>query len=286
MRWKQGRRSTNIDDRRGQGVRRGAKLGGGAVVIALLAAVLLGQDPLAVLSQMGGLGQTSSQVPAQAPSAAEAELADFVSVVLADTEDVWTELFARSGSQYPAPTLVLYTDRVDAGACGLGQAAAGPFYCPANGDVYVDLSFVGELRRLGAPGDFAFAYVIAHEVGHHIQNITGLAADVRAAQGRATKTQGNQLQVRMELQADCYAGIWANHAHRARQILESGDVEEGLAAAASVGDDRMQRAAGRRVHPESWTHGSSEQRAFWFRQGLQSGSVDSCDTFSQRMGAR
>lgn len=279
MRWKTGRRSTNIEDRRGQAVRRGASVGGGAVILALIAVFFFGQDPAVVLEQMGSVSQTSQSAPSQPRSAAENEAADFVSVVLADTEDVWSMVFNQAGSRYQPPTLVLYTGATRTDACGLGQAAAGPFYCPGDYKVYIDLAFINELRRLGAPGDFAFAYVIAHEVGHHVQNITGVAREVRAAQARATKTQANQLQVRMELQADCYAGIWAHHAHRQRQILESGDIDEGLAAAASVGDDHLQKSAGRRVTPESWTHGSSEQRVYWFRQGLQSGAVDSCDTF-------
>lgn len=284
MRWKKGRRSTNVEDRRGQRVPRGAKLGGGAVLLALVAAVLLGQDPLAVLSQMGGVSQTGAPPPA-APSEAENQVFEFARVVLADTEDTWNELFRQAGARYPNPTLVAYTGATRS-ACGTGRAESGPFYCPADSKIYIDLSFVNELQRLGAPGDFAFAYVIAHEVGHHVQNITGTAREVRAAQSRASQVDGNQLQVRMELQADCYAGIWAHHADRSRGILERGDVEEGLAAAASVGDDALQRAAGRAVHPESFTHGSSAQRSQWFRQGFQTGSVQACDTFSQRMGAR
>lgn len=284
MRWRHGRRSTNIEDRRVQTVPRGVKLGGGAVLLALLAAVLLGQDPLAVLSQVGGIDPGGTPAP-RAPSAAENELYEFAAVVLADTEDTWHELFRRAGSRYPEPTLVTYTGATSS-ACGTGRAEAGPFYCPGDGTIYLDLGFVDELRRLGAPGDFAFAYVIAHEVGHHVQNVTGTAREVRAAQQRASQVDGNQLQVRMELQADCYAGIWAHHADRSRQILERGDIEEGLAAAASVGDDRLQRAAGRRVHRESWTHGSSEQRSGWFHRGYRSGSVQTCDTFAQRLGSR
>ncbi|MDH3589282.1 MAG: neutral zinc metallopeptidase [Gammaproteobacteria bacterium] len=280
MRWKKGRRSQNIDDRRGQTVRRGAGIGGGAIVIALLAAVFFGQNPATILEQLGGMGATTSQVPAQRQSAASDEAADFVSVVLADTEDVWNQLFAQRGSRYRAPQLVLYSGATSTDACGLGQAAAGPFYCPGDYKLYIDLSFLNELKRLGAPGDFAFAYVVAHEVGHHVQNLAGTASEVRQAQARSSKAGQNALQVKMELQADCYAGVWAHHAHRERQILEKGDVEEGLAAAASVGDDRLQKAAGRRVHPESFTHGSSEQRSRWFYAGLESGNLEVCDTFS------
>lgn len=285
MRWEKGRRSANVEDRRGQGVRRGAKLGGGAIIIALLAAMFLGQDPTVILNQIGGPGQTTTPTPQQR-NPAEDEAADFVSVVLGDTEDVWGRIFAASGSQYRPPTLVLYSGATETGACGLGQAAAGPFYCPGDQKVYIDLSFVNELRRLGAPGDFAFAYVVAHEVGHHVQNLVGTAAEVRRAQSQMSQSDGNAMQVKMELQADCYAGVWAHHAHRERQILESGDVEEGLAAAASVGDDRLQKAAGRRVHPESWTHGSSQQRAGWFREGLQNGNAQGCDPFTGRLNAR
>lgn len=260
-------------------MRRGAGLGGGAVIIALLAAVLLGQDPTAVLKQLGaGSGGQSRQAPTQ-QSAASNEAADFSKVVLADTEDVWNKLFRQSGSQYRPPTLVLYTDQTRTDACGMGQAAAGPFYCPGDDKVYIDLSFVAELTRLGAPGDFAFAYVIAHEVGHHIQNITGVATQVQRAKSRASKTQANALQVKMELQADCYAGVWAHHAHKDRQVLETGDIQEGLAAAASVGDDHLQRSAGRQVRPETFTHGTSEQRSRWFYTGLETGNYQACDTF-------
>ncbi|MDH3646828.1 MAG: neutral zinc metallopeptidase [Gammaproteobacteria bacterium] len=278
MRWKTGRRSQNIDDRRGQAVRRGAGIGGGAVIIALLAAVFLGQNPATILEQLGGMSANTSQAPAQ-QSAASDEAADFVSAVLADTEDVWNKVFASHRAQYQPPTLVLYSGATRTDACGLGQAAAGPFYCPGDYKVYIDLAFLGELRRLGAPGDFAFAYVIAHEVGHHVQNLAGTANDVRQAQSRTSKKGQNALQVKMELQADCYAGVWAHHAHRDRQVLEEGDIEEGLAAAASVGDDRLAQSAGRRIHPESFTHGSSEARAQWFYAGLKSGDLNACDTF-------
>ncbi len=283
MRWKKGRRSSNIEDRRGQSVGRRAAVGGGGLVALLAIAAFFIPELRPVVDLVQTQQQSASVTQQRAPqqrSAAEDEAADFVSVVLADTEDVWSGVFAQAGSRYQPPGLVLYTDATRTGACGLGEAAAGPFYCPPDNKVYLDLSFLNELRRLGAPGDFAFAYVIAHEVGHHVQNITGVADQVRAAKARMSKVEANALQVKMELQADCYAGVWAHHAHRERQVLEPGDVEEGLDAAASVGDDRLQQAAGRRVHPESWTHGSSEQRMRWFQQGLQTGSVDSCNTFS------
>ncbi|NND58982.1 MAG: flagellar biosynthesis protein FlgM [Gammaproteobacteria bacterium] len=281
MRWRKGRRSSNVEDRRGQTVRRGASVGGGAVILALIAVFFFGQDPALVLEQMGNVNQAQPQSQGRQPSAEEDQLAEFTKVVLADTEDVWTAMFRNAGSQYRQPVLVLYNGITDTAGCGRGQAAAGPFYCPADNKIYIDLSFVRELTRLGASGDFAFAYVIAHEVGHHIQNITGTARQVREAQSRTSKQGANALQVKMELQADCYAGVWAHHADRQRQILERGDVDEGLAAAASVGDDRLQAAAGRRVQPETWTHGSSKQRAQWFRQGFQTGAVDACDTFGQ-----
>ncbi|NND72597.1 MAG: flagellar biosynthesis protein FlgM [Rhodothermales bacterium] len=275
MRWKSGRRSTNVEDRRGSRVSKGVSVGGGVILLALLASLLLGEDPNKIIAEIAGSGQGQSQ---QAPAQND-EASQFVSVVLADTEDVWGEIFNASGQRYPAPTLVLFTDAVQS-ACGYNSAATGPFYCPGDQKVYLDLGFLNELRKLGAPGDFAFAYVIAHEVGHHIQTITGVSSQVRQLKSRASRTQANQLSVLQELQADCYAGMWARRAHEARNILEDGDVEEGLRAAASIGDDRLQRMAGRRIQPEAFTHGTSEQRVFWFRKGLQSGSYNECDTFA------
>ncbi len=278
MRWKSGRRSSNVEDRRGSrpAMGRGVKIGGGTAIIALLLTLLLGQDPTGILDQMSQ--QQTQSVPTQA-NAAQDEAADFVSVVLADTEDTWKGLFAAAGSRYINPKLVLFSDAVNS-ACGYNTAATGPFYCPGDQKIYLDLSFLRELQRFGAHGDFAVAYVIAHEVGHHIQTIVGTSQQVRQMQRQVSQTQANQLSVAMELQADCYAGVWAHHAHQQRQILEQGDVEEGLNAAASVGDDRMQRMAGRRVQPEAFTHGSSEQRARWFRKGLETGDINQCDTFS------
>ncbi len=278
MRWKSGRRSSNVEDRRGgrPAIGRGVKIGGGTAIIALLLSLLLGQDPTGILQQMTE-GQSAS-VPTQA-NAAQDEAADFVSVVLADTEDTWNSLFTAAGSRYITPKLVLFTDAVQS-ACGYNTAATGPFYCPGDQKVYLDLGFLSELKRFGAHGDFAVAYVIAHEIGHHIQRIVGTEQQVRQAQRQSGQRQANQLSVAMELQADCYAGVWAHHAHRQRNILQEGDVEEGLNAAASVGDDRMQRMAGRPVRPESFTHGSSQQRAYWFKHGLETGKTDECDTFS------
>lgn len=279
MRWKDGRRSTNVEDRRGGGrapMGRGIKMGGGLAIVALLLSLLLGQDPTALLQQIAN--ENSQPPPAQAGGVQD-EAADFTTVVLGYTEDVWTALFSRAGSRYQQPGLVLYDGAVES-ACGYNTAATGPFYCPGDFKMYLDLSFMRELQRLGAPGDFAFAYVIAHEVGHHVQNITGIERQVRQLQSRASRADANALSVAMELQADCYAGIWANHAQRQWNILEEGDIEEGLAAAAAVGDDRLQRMAGQRVQPETFTHGSSAQRMEWFQKGFRSGNTEVCDSFN------
>ena len=206
-------------------------------------------------------------------------MADFVSVVLADTEDTWNEIFSNSGKNYQEPVLVMFTGSVQS-ACGMASAAIGPFYCPADSKVYIDLSFFGDLKRHhGAPGDFAQAYVIAHEVGHHVQNLLGTSSKVRSAQRGLGKAKANELSVRLELQADCFAGLWGNHADRSRQVLEQGDIEEALNAATAIGDDRLQRQAQGYVVPESFTHGTSEQRVRWFRKGIESGDINTCDTF-------
>lgn len=278
MRWRGRRTSSNVDDRRRRVGKRGVAAGGaGAIIMALIAVFVLGQDPATVLQQVvtqSGTGTTQQRTP----TAAEDEVAEMSKVVLATTEDVWNALFQQSGSRYAPPTLVLFTESTPTG-CGFGSAATGPFYCPADQKLYIDLSFLSQLRRMGAEGDFALAYVIAHEVGHHIQTITGISRQVRQAQQRANQAQKNALQVRMELQADCYAGVWAHYARRDMNLLERGDLEEGLRAAAAVGDDTLQRNAGRRVQPETFTHGSSQQRMEWFQRGVQSGSVSACDTF-------
>jgi predicted metalloprotease len=286
MRWREGRRSQNVEDRRGRiGLGGGGlRLGGGGIVLLLLAAWLLGVNPLQVLSLLAGGGSETMQGPdagagAPAGGAPADEGADFVSVVLADTEDTWSALFAEAGSRYDAPKLVLFSQLVRS-ACGMAQSAMGPFYCPLDQTVYIDLDFYRELRdRFGAPGDFAQAYVIAHEVGHHVQTLLGTSEQVRAAQQGASETQANALSVRLELQADCYAGVWAHHAHRVRQVLEAGDVEEGLGAAAAIGDDRLQQQTEGSVVPESFTHGSSRQRVEWFSRGLETGALERCDTF-------
>jgi uncharacterized protein len=277
MRWQGGRRSANIQDRRGRG---GLIVGGGvgAVVLALVAA-LLGVDPRAVLPDGGT--PTQEVAPAE-PGAYQGvdEEADFIAVVLADTEDTWNELFRTKGQDYREPELVLFSGAVQS-QCGFAQAAVGPFYCPLDEKVYLDLTFFQELhQRFGAPGDFARAYVVAHEVGHHVQTLLGISEQVRSAQSGAARAEANRLQVRMELQADCLAGVWGYHARRSRNVsLEPGDLEEALGAAAAIGDDRLQRSTQGHVVPESFTHGSSAQRVQWFRTGFESGDPDRCDTF-------
>ena len=279
MRWRDGRRSSNVEDRRT--VRLSGKTKGGGIGIILLALVAMyfGVDPSIILQQGAGLSGPS-QESGYTPTREENELADFVSVVLADTEDTWDTLFSQGGSHYQRPTLVLFSGAVES-ACGFAQAAMGPFYCPADSKVYIDLSFYQDLRdKLGAPGDFAQAYVIAHEVGHHVQNLLGISDRVHQMRSRISQTEYNQLSVRLELQADCFSGIWANHAHRQQQILEQGDIEEALNAASMIGDDRLQKRSKGHVTPDSFTHGSSAQRMRWFTTGLKSGDIGSCDTFS------
>jgi predicted metalloprotease len=288
MRWRTGRRSENVDDLRGARMPRGGvRLGMGGLLAVVLIGWLLGADPLTLLRIVGSGIQTTEvpdvAYPAPGPSAPGGppdELADFVSVVLADTEDTWGGLFAERGASYEAPRLVLFTDLVRS-ACGTGQSAMGPFYCPADAKVYIDLGFYRDLRdRFRAPGDFAQAYVIAHEVGHHVQNLLGTSGKVQRLREARPEAEANALSVRLELQADCYAGVWAHHAQRARRLLEEGDVEEGLAAAAAIGDDRIQRESQGTVVPESFTHGTSRQRVEWFQRGLESGSLEACDAFA------
>ena len=274
MRWQGGRRSTNIEDRRGLGVGTMGAGGIGTLLLVLAVSCLTGTNPLALLQMVeeNQPAQTQS-VPTGAPTNDPA--AEFVSVVLGDTEETWKRIFASAGRQYQEPVLVLFEGSVRS-ACGGASAASGPFYCPADQKVYLDLSFFRELdQRFGAPGDFAAAYVIAHEVGHHVQQLLGTNRQVREAQQGNSRAGANALSVQLELQADCYAGVWGHHASR-KNLLEDGDVEEGLRAAAAIGDDRL---TGGRVSPESFTHGTSEQRAHWLRQGLSSGDVNRCDTF-------
>jgi len=278
MLWENGRRSENVEDRRGIGVGGIAGGGVGVVVIALIA-MFFGVDPRVILQEAGQGQAPSGQQQAVPVDPAQDKLKDFVSVVLADTEDTWGDLFQRGGATYEKPKLVLFTGAVRS-ACGLARSAVGPFYCPGDHKVYIDLDFYKMLeQRFGAPGEFAKAYVVAHEIGHHVQNLLGISGKVHAAMERASPERANQLSVRQELQADCYAGIWANHANRSRHILEAGDVESGLNAAAAIGDDRLQKQAQGYVAPESFTHGSSAQRVQWFRRGLESGELAACDTF-------
>ena len=275
-------RSSNIEDRRGMSVGRGVAGGGIGIVVIALIAMFLGVDPGLILQSgvtEGPAPGSQQPVEARAPSR-EDKQADFVAAVLGSTEEVWTDIFARGGRKYRKPTLVLFTGAVNS-ACGYAQAAVGPFYCPADGKLYIDLAFYRDLQdRFKAPGDFAQAYVIAHEVGHHVQNLLGIAEQVHGMQQRAGKQQANALSVRMELQADCFAGIWAAHANQKRRILEPGDVEEGLGAAAAVGDDNIQKQTRGYVSPESFTHGSAQQRVRWFRRGLDTGDLKACDSFA------
>ena len=284
MKWEGNRQSDNVEDRRSGGSSGGSmggrSIGIGSIAIALVVSYFLGISPLTVLNVLsGGSSPTSQQAPAQKPPADD-RMAQFVSTVLADTEDVWSKVFTQGGATYQQPKLVLFRGTTTT-ACGQGQAAMGPFYCPADQKVYIDLGFYETLKnQLGAPGDFAQAYVIAHEVGHHVQNLLGISTKMDQMRGRVSEKEYNVLSVRLELQADCFAGVWANHAQEARQLLEAGDVEEAMNAAARIGDDALQGARGGSVVPESFTHGTSEQRQRWFNNGLKNGSVKRCDTFS------
>ena len=289
MRWEGNRESSNVEDARGGGGGGGfgigtGTIGIGTIVIALIGGAVLGVNPLTLLGIMTGGGsapQVQQQGPAHAPPANDMQ-AKFVSTVLADTEDVWTQLFQQGGATYHPPKLVLFRGAVRT-SCGAGQAAMGPFYCPADSKVYIDLSFYETMKnRLGAPGDFAQAYVIAHEVGHHVQHELGITDQVDQSRARASQAQANALSVRVELQADCFAGVWGHHAQKARNILEQGDVEEAMNAAQKIGDDALQANAGRAVVPESFTHGTSAQRQRWFDTGLKTGSVKACDTFNAK----
>jgi predicted metalloprotease len=304
MRWRGRRQSGNIEDRRGQrssggfgglgglggrrvqvGLPRGRRVGGGGlgigtIVILLIVAWAFGINPLSLLGGGGSSSQLGPQVGTEVGQAGTPsdDGGQFVATVLADTEDTWNRIFSNAGETYREPTLVLFSDSTSS-ACGFASAATGPFYCPADQKVYIDLAFYDELRsRFEAPGDFAEAYVIAHEIGHHVQNILGILPKVNSARQRASEAESNQLSIRVELQADCYAGIWANASER-MGVVEDGDIDEALNAAAAVGDDAIQRRTQGYVVPESFNHGTSEQRARWFRRGYQTGSVDSCNTF-------
>jgi predicted metalloprotease len=286
MRWSDGRRSDNVEDRRGMGA---PAVAGGVGLVGILLAIavgLLGGDPFVVLQQFSGGGSPFSPPPAKVGSQsgarppADDKMADFVSVVLADTEDTWTKEFRSLGANYRPPKLVIF-DGVVASACGRAAGSTGPFYCPNDEKVYIDLSFYRQLRQqLGAPGDFAQAYVIAHEIGHHVQHLMGIDQKVQRLQRQMPQAQANQLSVRLELQADCLAGVWANSTATQRRTLEQGDVEEAFNAAGRIGDDNLQRQSTGRVRPDSFTHGTSAQRQRWFARGLQSGDINSCDTFN------
>lgn len=294
MRWRTGRESSNVEDRRGGGSSGGGSGGGGGFRIGLLGTVAIvlvgwymGANPIQLLGLVGGantiLGGFSGSESSQPTSGTgiNDEGRKFVSTVLATTEDVWRPIFKQLGGQYTEPKLVLFNDQTDS-ACGYSSAATGPFYCPGDQKVYIDLGFFRELKNLGASGDFAQAYVLGHEIGHHVQNLLGTTDKVSAMQARASEKDGNALSVALELQADCYAGVWANHTHQQFNMLEQGDVEEAVAAAESIGDDRLQRMSGNSVNPDSFTHGTSKQRMGWFQRGFQSGDIRQCDTFSGR----
>lgn len=291
MKWEGNRESDNVEDRRGESDGGGGfgfggrSIGIGTIVVALVASYFFGIDPLTVLNLLSGGGSApvtqTQREPAQRAPATD-RTTTFVRVVLADTEDVWTELLRDSGSEYVRPKLDIFTGSIQT-ACGSGQTATGPFYCPGDQKVYIDLSFYQLMqKRFHVSGEFAQAYVIAHEVGHHVQNLMGISAKVDNARRRASPTQANALSVRLELQADCFAGVWANHANQARSILESGDVEAALNAATAIGDDALQKQAQGYVVPDSFTHGTSAQRVRWFKAGIESGQVKACNTFAAR----
>jgi uncharacterized protein len=285
MRWKDLRRSSNVRDVRGAGggggmrlpIGRGGRLGGGLGAIVIMVLVLIFGGPDMLMQLLGG-GVAPSGGNTGAPLTANDEDSQFVAAILGSTEDTWGTLFTQAGQRYQAPELTLFDGSVQS-ACGYASSASGPFYCPGDRRVYLDTSFFRDLAALGGPGDFAAAYVIGHEVGHHVQTLLGTSDNVRAAQARGDETVANRLQVAMELQADCFAGVWANHANQRNNVLEPGDVEEGLAAARAIGDDRLQSNAGRRVTPDSFTHGSSADRQRWLTRGLESGDPAACDTF-------
>lgn len=278
MRWQGRQGSSNVEDRRGMRYGRAGGIGIGTIVLALIA-MYFGQDPSVVLQGVQPSEPTGEQVPYN-ETPEEAQLREFISVVLADTEQAWGQIFSAAGQTYEQPKLVLFSGAVES-ACGFAQAAVGPFYCPGDRKVYIDLSFYQDLQsRFGAPGDFAQAYVVAHEVGHHVQTLLGISERNMAARQRVSEAQANALSVRQELQADCFAGIWAHNADRSRQLLEQGDIEEGLNAASAIGDDRLQKQSRGYIAPESFTHGSSEQRVRWFKRGFETGNVNSCDTFA------
>jgi len=284
MKWRNRRTSNNIEDRRGVGAaisRSGRKLGGLSVLLITLVAMYFGVDPNIILGLVdSSISQSAStQQTTYQPTAEQQQLAQFVSVVLADTEDTWQILFQQQGKYYQEPKLVLFSNAVQS-ACGHAQAAMGPFYCPGDQKVYIDLGFYQQLKtQHNAPGDFAQAYVIAHEVGHHVQTLLGISQEVRRVQAGLSQAQSNQLSVKLELQADCFAGLWAHHTEKSKHILEQGDMAEALNAASAIGDDRLQKQARGYASPESFTHGTSQQRVKWFKQGFTTGMIEGCNTF-------
>jgi predicted metalloprotease len=291
MKWEGNRESDNVEDRRGEGGGGGGgfgfggrSIGIGTIVIALVGSYVLGVSPLTILNMLSGGGgsiSTEQQAPSHAPPADD-KMAKFVSTVLADTEDTWTELFRTQGGNYVKPKLVLFSGSTPT-ACGAGQSASGPFYCPGDQKVYIDLSFFKLMQdRFKVTGEFAEAYVIAHEVGHHVQNLMGVSGKVDQARQRSSESQANAMSVRLELQADCFAGVWAFHANQARGILEKGDIETALNAATAIGDDALQRQSQGHVVPDSFTHGTSAQRVRWFSKGIESGQIAQCNTFEAR----
>ena len=284
MRWQSGRRSDNVKDRRGMRIPGGAKGGGIGILLLALVGMYFGIDPSMIMNIGGAIQQNEpagqSSQPYQA-TAEEQEQAEFVSVVLADTEDVWNQVFKENGMRYQEPSLIMFSGSVSS-ACGLAQAAMGPFYCPADQSVYIDLSFYKDLQdQLNSPGDFARAYVVAHEIGHHVQKLLGTSDKVNMARQRLSKKDFNKVSVRLELQADCFAGVWTNRADRMRGILESGDIQEAMNAASNIGDDRLQQQSKGYVTPDSFTHGTSAQRMHWFNQGYKSGDINQCNTFEE-----
>lgn len=283
MRWQNERRSDNLEDRRGSRMSGPVKGGGIGLLLLALVGMYFGIDPALIMNIGGALQQSGQSTQQSGPvqeSSQEKQLREFVAVVLADTEDNWNAIFQANGKNYQEPKLVLFRDAVQS-ACGFAQAAMGPFYCPADQRVYIDLSFYEDLKnKMNAPGDFAQAYVIAHEVGHHVQNLLGITNQMQAKRQRVSQTEYNQLSVRLELQADCYAGIWAHHADRTKNLVEPGDIDEALNAASQIGDDRLQKRQRGYITPDSFTHGTSAQRVNWFRRGYETGNPNSCETFN------
>lgn len=277
MLWRGKRQSNNVEDRRGQFVRSGTAIGSGGIIIALIAVFIFGQDPLVVLQSLQQQNGSISRSESYQPSDQEQEIFNFVSVVLADTEDTWGQIFQKTGQLYKPPSLVVFTD-ITPTACGTGQAASGPFYCPGDQKIYLDLSFLKQLQRMGASGDLAVAYVIAHEVGHHVQTLTGVSHKVRDLQSQSTRVGANAIQVKMELQADCLAGVWIQYTQKRTQFLENGDLAEAMQAAEAVGDDNIMRQAGIPPRREAFTHGSAKDRMNWLNRGLQAKNLDDCET--------